>query len=893
MIVKFFAIVFISFISHSYGVSQFEYKELLFIQWGDHPDQAMLRENISGRVGPTSFFVDDDNIFILDFNKKQLKQYFKGRHLKNSLIENPFHDVFYIDDSGTPIFNIFQISIRNKEAEVILNNNNISVKSSDFNFSIKDSSVIGFGSYLGKASKNHHYLYIENIIEQVPLNIKRKIIVVDETGFIKKVFEYPNNNYTYMPQEFFVRDGNLFFMLSQKSGVTIGGWIHNEDIQDSLRLYKLPDSLLQGDHYNFDVPYNSEPNNIINDKQMDGSLIYPAVTPGQALNIADSYVGYSWIAQEHNINDVITTDPQGVMIQTPEWVQTGENYHVPYKWGGFNTLDEFSSGLLENKFAGDRITDCSQNYCVSNYCVGVDCSGFVSRCWNLSTHYSTAMMDDNITIAYDNWDELKPGDAIHKVGHVRLVVLKNNDGSILTVESSGYDWKVSYRTYNLSQLTAYTPRYYQGMEGSVANIPIPNLSSVINNGDITINWKLADLDQISGFSLYGNTPNEGWGLVNFVDMHTSTLTLSDQGVPAYFNLSSKIASGEHIEGFNSDSYGVYNSKQSKKILIVDGFDRTNGSYPFPYHSFAMRMGQAISPWGYSFDTIDNDELLSGNIFLENYEAVFWFLGDESTYDETFNDFEQDLVKDYLVKGGKIFVSGSEIAWDLDHMGSVEDKNFINEYLKAKYDLDDANSYEILGDSEGPFSSLTLSYDDGSYGVYEEDYPDAFLCVGGSIPALNYGNERIAATCFTGNVPNSEKISQVFLLGFPFETIYKESERIELVGMILDYFGFELIANQEDKINPDRFTIYTNYPNPFNPVTTINYYISEDSRVNIEIYDLMGRSIKSLFNESQEAGYQSIKWNATNNRNEAVSSGLYLYTIQAQGSMQTSKMVLLK
>ena len=53
-------IVFIFFVSHSYVISQFKYKELLFIQWGDQPDQAMLRENISGRVGPTSFFVDDD-----------------------------------------------------------------------------------------------------------------------------------------------------------------------------------------------------------------------------------------------------------------------------------------------------------------------------------------------------------------------------------------------------------------------------------------------------------------------------------------------------------------------------------------------------------------------------------------------------------------------------------------------------------------------------------------------------------------------------------------------------------------------------------------------------------------------------------------------------------------
>ena len=65
-----------------------------------------------------------------------------------------------------------------------------------------------------------------------------------------------------------------------------------------------------------------------------------------------------------------------------------------------------------------------------------------------------------------------------------MVVVKNNDGSILTVEASGYDWKVSYRSYNLSQLTAYSPRYYQGMEGTAGSIPIPKLSSVIKEDEI-------------------------------------------------------------------------------------------------------------------------------------------------------------------------------------------------------------------------------------------------------------------------------------------------------------------------------------------------------------------------------------------------------------------------
>jgi len=56
---------------------------------------------------------------------------------------------------------------------------------------------------------------------------------------------------------------------------------------------------------------------------------------------------------------------------------------------------------------------------------------------------------------------------------------------------------------------------------------------------------------------------------------------------------------------------------------------------------------------------------------------------------------------------------------------------------------------------------------------------------------------------------------------------------------------------------------------------------------------MGRSIKSLVNTNQSAGYRSIKWNATTNLGEPVSAGLYLYTIQAGKFRQVRKMVLLK
>jgi len=93
--------------------------------------------------------------------------------------------------------------------------------------------------------------------------------------------------------------------------------------------------------------------------------------------------------------------------------------------------------------------------------------------------------------------------------------------------------------------------------------------------------------------------------------------------------------------------------------------------------------------------------------------------------------------------------------------------------------------------------------------------------------------------------------------------------------------------------PTVYALHQNYPNPFNPTTQIKYDLPEDAMVSITIYDIMGRSIRSLVNSQQTAGYRSIQWNATNNLGEPLSAGMYIYTIQAGEFSQTKKMILLK
>ena len=105
-------------------------------------------------------------------------------------------------------------------------------------------------------------------------------------------------------------------------------------------------------------------------------------------------------------------------------------------------------------------------------------------------------------------------------------------------------------------------------------------------------------------------------------------------------------------------------------------------------------------------------------------------------------------------------------------------------------------------------------------------------------------------------------------------------------------GSKLDVNESDLV-PASFALYANYPNPFNPTTTISYDLPEQTQVTLGIYDLLGKQIKTLVNQSQDAGNKIAVWDGTDNLGRQVSAGVYLYQIQAGDFSQTRKMLLLK
>ena len=93
--------------------------------------------------------------------------------------------------------------------------------------------------------------------------------------------------------------------------------------------------------------------------------------------------------------------------------------------------------------------------------------------------------------------------------------------------------------------------------------------------------------------------------------------------------------------------------------------------------------------------------------------------------------------------------------------------------------------------------------------------------------------------------------------------------------------------------PTEFALHNNYPNPFNPVTNIIYDIPEVTDVTLEIYNVMGQRVRTLAQGSHEPGRYQIVWNATNDFGQGLSSGMYIYRIQAGDFVSVKKLVLMK
>ncbi len=471
------------------------------------------------------------------------------------------------------------------------------------------------------------------------------------------------------------------------------------------------------------------------------------------------------------------------------------------------------------------------------------------------------------------------------IGTTKLQSVSNNYFNTTLLAPGQYQAMVYAIDTHGNADTVFTP--FEISTQDVVAPANPMLKSVLNDSTnrITVSWYPNTEPDLKGYRLYSSINGTSWTpQKNESILDQSATSISFNGIssttPVYFRLTAVDSAPITNESGPSDTYGLRPNLPGQKVLVIDAFDRITGSYSKRYHPFAMTAGQSLNA---RFETAHNNAIVDGSVLLNNYGAVVWLFGDESSVDETFGAAEQIKASAYLNSGGKIFATGSELAFDLEDPASSSqaDRDFFHNYLHTEFRGDNANVYRILGSPGSFLTGLSFTYGDTLQGSpYAEDNPDYIMGFTGiSHTAATYEGGAVAMVAGTNTV----------VLTIPFETIHTKADRDAVMTKVLNYLGITTsVAEQNDLPIPAAFTLEQNYPNPFNPSTNIRFSIPVKGLISLVIYDVLGERIATLVKDELSVGTYSVQWNAA-----AFPSGVYFYRLQSGSFSETKKLILTK
>ena len=438
--------------------------------------------------------------------------------------------------------------------------------------------------------------------------------------------------------------------------------------------------------------------------------------------------------------------------------------------------------------------------------------------------------------------------------------------------------------------------------GASAPPTTPTNLSIINIGDGSVQINFSTPSGASEFNIYSWLAGNSELLATFSSEPVVLTNLTEDEL-YYFQIS---AVNEYGESPMTEVLGVIPTSEEVPILVVNGFDRVNGTTNT--FDFIRRHGPAIQAAGVAFDACANEVVESGSINLNDYFIVDWILGEEGTATSSFTAAEQAEVMDFLEAGRGLFVSGSEIGYDLVAQGDAADYAFYTDYLKSVFVSDAAGgqqgTYEAFGTDGGIFSGFSsVTFDNGSHGTYDVDWPDGIKPTAGSAINLKYNNVDYstkggAGIEYIGNFGGSSSQGGVVHLAIPFETIYPEESRNAVMSEMMNYFYTNLQLVTDPTPLPQTPSITAIYPNPANLQVNILIQISQGFQAGtsiIKILDILGRSVAEipLTALPTTGGELTVKWNGKTFAGEMAASGTYTVLLKSGGQSYARKFTLLK
>ncbi len=411
-------------------------------------------------------------------------------------------------------------------------------------------------------------------------------------------------------------------------------------------------------------------------------------------------------------------------------------------------------------------------------------------------------------------------------------------------------------------------------------------------------WSAPPDSDLKGYRLYYSTDGANYLLrdgENVLKKNVTTVRYSySQTQPLYLKLVAIDTNYIPNVSLQSDVYGLKMSATGNRVLLVDGFDRygSGGNWNKSYHDFIIRYSEVL-PVGY--DCAHHSAVSSDLINLNNYSAVFWMCGDNAHPYNNLDSLSQIRIKEYLMSGGKLFISGSEIAWDLvaSEAASSADSAFLRDALKSRFVNNDANSVSVLGMPGSFAAGQSVQFGLTSQGSpYIEDAPDIIDTLNGSDFVFKYSEANGAGVFYSGNFFGSQTSGQLIYLAFPFEAIGFETQRDALMTSVLNYFGIISSESEAYKVNdPDTEGIISVYPNPAIGSFSIDVIISEPDNSVLKIYSLLGEEALTVSLSNLKTGFNRIP--VVIPSGTGLSSGVYICTLRSPSSIYSKKFVVAK
>jgi len=267
---------------------------------------------------------------------------------------------------------------------------------------------------------------------------------------------------------------------------------------------------------------------------------------------------------------------------------------------------------------------------------------------------------------------------------------------------------------------------------------------------------------------------------------------------------------------------------SDQWLIVNGFDRASAGNTYDFvrlhapHLMRLPDTQGVS-------SCTNEAMCDSIVSLSDFRAVDYLLGEESSVTESLNSAEQAVIKDFLTSSGKLFISGSEIGWDLGNLGTASDSLFYSQVLHASY-IEDSPG----GTASSCYSFTTtfgdFDFDNGTHGTYNVDYPDVVSAADTAATTVGLIGEY---TGFAGSACGVYVSGSLVYLAVPFETIYPQSSAAVFIHWT-DSILFPVTTDIADAENS-----FGLYPNPAEDFV----YLRGGSHVeSVSVFDVSGKIV---------------------------------------------------